>query len=221
VSWETVVDFPERSRDNAFVPRLWATQRVGWLAAEKRTNGGSAEVDAEIRELGERYGIPTEFTSYFVPEPGLMAQLGRNRPMPAGVTAAAPPSEAVAREQRFEAARASADQRQAKSLQAVTIAVDAASAAGGQEIRQASNRTFALRDGLWTDGIAVTDARVIRAQAYSPAYFALLERLPLVAEAFSLGDRVRIAGRQVILEVDSNGAERLSESELREIVASW
>jgi Ca-activated chloride channel family protein len=221
VSWEAVVDFPERSRDNAFVPRLWATQRVGWLAAEKRTNGGSAEVDAEIRELGERYGIPTEFTSYFVPEPGLMAQLGRNRPMPAGGTAAAPPSEAVAREERFEAARASADQRQTTSLQGVTIAVDAASAAGGQEIRHASNRTFVLRDGLWTDGIAVTEARVIRVQAYSPAYFALLERLPLVAEAFSLGDRVRIAGRQVILEVDPNGAERLSESELREIVANW
>jgi ABC-type methionine transport system permease subunit len=73
VSWTSEVDFPERERGNAFVPRLWATQRVGWLSAEKRQHGGSPEIDDEIRELGERYGIPTEFTSYLVQEPQTVA----------------------------------------------------------------------------------------------------------------------------------------------------
>jgi Ca-activated chloride channel family protein len=73
VRWETPVIFRERERGNSFVARLWATQRVGYLSAERRKSGGSAEIDAEIRELGERYGIPTEFTSYFVREPGMVA----------------------------------------------------------------------------------------------------------------------------------------------------
>ena len=227
VSWETTVDFPERTRANGFVPRLWATQRVGWLAAEKRANGGSAEIDNEIRELGERYGIPTEFTSYFVPEPGVMAQLGGNRILPAAdaggrvARAAAPPTEAEARRQRFEEARASAGQRDAMSLQAVTVTIDSAIATSGGQIRQASNRTFVLRDGVWTDGVDVPNATIVRVQAYSPAYFAVVERLPLLAEAFSLGERVRIAGRNVILEVSPDGAEQLSDAELRRIVASW
>ncbi len=68
VTWTSTVDFPDRDRENSFVARLWATQRVGYLSAEKRKNGGSSEIDDEIRALGERYGIPTEFTSYLVTE---------------------------------------------------------------------------------------------------------------------------------------------------------
>ena len=70
-SWTTGAQFGRRVNNNAFVPRLWAAQRIGWLAAEKRRRGGNTEMDAEIRSLGERYGIPTEFSSYLVVEPGM------------------------------------------------------------------------------------------------------------------------------------------------------
>src|SRR5437667_139846 len=73
VRWAMERNFPQEERDNAFVPRLWATQRIGWLTAEKRRNGGSSEIDDEIRRLGEKFGIPTEFKSYLVQEPGRVA----------------------------------------------------------------------------------------------------------------------------------------------------
>src|SRR5687768_9224859 len=63
--------FPARERDNAFVARLWAIRRIGYLTAERRRSGGSSEVDDEIRELGQRFGIPTELSSYLVLEPGM------------------------------------------------------------------------------------------------------------------------------------------------------
>src|SRR5205807_9610127 len=94
IRWASTVDFPDRERENPFVARLWATQRIGWLAAEKRKNGGSSEIDDEIRSLGERFSIPTEFTSYLVQEPGIVAN-GRfdstRRMVIAGAPAAAPP----------------------------------------------------------------------------------------------------------------------------------
>jgi Ca-activated chloride channel family protein len=225
VSWSVRANFPDRSRDNAFVPRLWATQRVGWLAAEKRANGGSAEVDAEIRELGERYGIPTEFTSYFVPEPGVLA--GLQRGVAGGAVPerpAAPPAastEVAARSRRFEAARTSAEQRQAVSLSDLAAVSNKAAGQDAAVVRQAANRTFVLIDGVWTDQVDVGDASVVRVKPYSAAYFAVIERLPMAGEAFSLGDRVRIAGRQVVLEVSPEGVDHLSEVELRRIVASW
>ena len=70
VSWTERVRFPDRERRNGFVARLWAAQRTGWLSAERRRNGPSPELDQELRELGTRYGIPTELSSYLVLEPG-------------------------------------------------------------------------------------------------------------------------------------------------------
>jgi Ca-activated chloride channel family protein len=225
VSWEADVTFPERTRENSFVPRLWATQRVGWLAAEKRAHGGSAEIDAEIRELGERYGIPTEFTSYFVPEPGLMADLrGTGNAVRIGraPVPAAPPAESELRRERFEAARTSAEQRDAKTLSGISSMQLQTTVVGSPAaIREAANRTFVLHDGLWTDGIDRPGAAVVRIRPYSDAYFTLIERLPLLGEAFSLGERVRMAGRQVVIEVAADGVERLSAAELRRIETGW
>src|SRR5207237_3495066 len=87
VRWATERNFPREERENAFVPRLWATQRIGWLTAEKRRNGGSSEIDDEIRRLGEKFGIPTEFTSYLVQEPGRMADNVRLQRRPIGSSA--------------------------------------------------------------------------------------------------------------------------------------
>src|SRR5690606_13933936 len=106
VTWTTRATFENRKHANPFVARLWAAQRIGWLAAEKRRNGGSKEVDDEIRSLGERYGIPTEFSSYLVLEPGMVANQvlptatfsrdaaasGSVRARAAGAAAAPPPT---------------------------------------------------------------------------------------------------------------------------------
>jgi Ca-activated chloride channel family protein len=84
VTWTERVRFPDRERRNSFVARLWAAQRAGWLSAERRRNGASRELDDELRELGTRYGIPTELSSYLVLEPGMQAgnagQLGAMPP---------------------------------------------------------------------------------------------------------------------------------------------
>ncbi|MGI8813183.1 MAG: VIT and vWA domain-containing protein [Pyrinomonadaceae bacterium] len=57
------LDFPLRSDANEFLPRLWASRRVGWLIEQVRINGETKELRDEITELGTRYGIVTPFTS--------------------------------------------------------------------------------------------------------------------------------------------------------------
>src|ERR1019366_359878 len=76
VRWTGHVSFPGHATENAFVARLWAAQRVGYLSAERHRIGGNAELDAELRQLGERYGIPTELTSYLVTEHGALSATG-------------------------------------------------------------------------------------------------------------------------------------------------
>ena len=62
------VAFPERATANDFVPRLWATRRVGALLDRIRLDGESAELREEATELARRYGIVTPWTSYLVLE---------------------------------------------------------------------------------------------------------------------------------------------------------
>ena len=226
VEWTTRVTFPSSSSENSFVARLWATQRVGYLSAEKRRNGGggSSEVDQEIRELGERYGIPTEFSSYLVVEPGLdpRRRLGglQNAPSPVmGSARMGNVSASKASEQSFEAARAAAVQRSATTL---SVADELSGISKNDaSLRRSGNRVFAKRDSVWTDAALKDSMRRIKLRAYSPAYFRVLEMIPELREPFSLGEKVIVAGRSVAIEIGPDGAESLTDAELRALQSSW
>ena len=223
VRWSSERNFARDERDNAFVPRLWATQRIGWLAAEKRRNGGSSEIDDEIRRLGERFGIPTEFTSYLVLEPGMVAnRVGRQdargaiRGAAVGGGAAAP---SAAPAQRFEQAKSASEQRDAKSLAAADAAVIDESQAAGQ-FRRAGPRMFQQQGEKWSDLRMKSNLQVYKVQAYSRSYFALLERIPELKESFAVGEKVVVAGKSVAIEVVEDARE-LTESELQSITRNW
>jgi Ca-activated chloride channel family protein len=213
VQWTSTIEFPERERQNAFVARLWATQRVGLLSAERRKNGPSREIDDEIRSLGERYGIPTEFTSYLVTEPQLAARIGMMR---------------GAADQRFEMAKAASAQRAAISLTAVDSMARQASMPANSPAPSASistqrvdGRTFVLHDSVWTDTRYRPTMPTTTIKPFSKAYFDLLDRLPELRAAFTLGARVRIVGKDRAIALEESGAAQLSAAELKTIVASW
>ena len=216
VSWTTEAELPERDRENAFVARLWATQRVGYLSAERRRNGASPEIDDEIRSLGEKYGIPTELTSYLVLEPGMVANQG-GRDLSRRVGAAAP----EARVRRFEEAKAASAMRGAQTLSQADAAAAPALQNEGIISRRVGTRTFIMRDSVWTDARFSEDTRVVKVQPYSEAYFALIRELPDLAGAFALGDRVLVRGTTVAIAVTPEGAQRMSAAEIKSIVAAW
>jgi Ca-activated chloride channel family protein len=233
VHWETMVDFPDHERDNAFVPRLWATRRIGWLSAARRQNGPSPEVDDELRTLGERYGIPTELTSYLVQEQQvavsggrMMDSLGRNDLM--SRAAAAPAA-------KFEAARAATEQRDAKSIGAMDkplmlqeVVISGVGIAAGtlekdraDAVRRAGNRVFAHRDGRWTDAGFKAGTKIVKIKPFSPAYFAVLDAIPDLRAAFAVGDRVLVSGTHVAIEVGPDGADTLGTAELHSLKEQW
>ena len=158
VQYTSNVDFPDRDRQNAFVARLWAAQRVGFLSADKRKNGGGTEVDEEIRMLGERYGIPTEFTSYLVTEPQFAANRRAMSPGAAGAPVQVHQAPAMAaadmRTARFESAKTASAQRSLQSVGALDgcLPGGAAGTKRSERVdRTLNGRTFILRDGVWTD----------------------------------------------------------------------
>ena len=207
VHWTGHVSLPARSSDNAFVARLWATQRVGYLSAERRRSGGDTELDGELRQLGERYGIPTELTSYLVTEPGT-AGAGGSRPTPLNQTVVA--SAPVA---RFESARAASEQRAAKSVGELD--------SKDERLRRADSHAFVLRDGVWSDTRQSASSRVMKVKAFSNAYFALVRRLPELGRLFGVGAEIRVQGRAVTIEVGSDGLSELDDAALAAAARDW
>ena len=58
----------DRDRDREFIPRLWATRRVGYLLDEIRLRGENKELKDEVVELARRYSIVTPYTAYLIME---------------------------------------------------------------------------------------------------------------------------------------------------------
>jgi Ca-activated chloride channel family protein len=64
----TDVKFPDESGDNDFIPRLWATRRVGFLLDEIRLRGENKELKDEVTDLARKYGLVTPYTAYLILE---------------------------------------------------------------------------------------------------------------------------------------------------------
>ena len=54
--------------DNAFIARLWATRKVGYLLEEMRLHGEIEELKDTVVKLARKWGIVTPYTSYLILE---------------------------------------------------------------------------------------------------------------------------------------------------------
>lgn len=59
---------PATQSANDFIPRLWASRRVGYLLDEIRLRGESGELKDEVTALARKFGIVTPYTAYLVLE---------------------------------------------------------------------------------------------------------------------------------------------------------
>lgn len=62
------VSLPRETEAHDFIPRLWATRRVGYLLDEIRLHGENVELKDEVTELARKYGIVTPYTAYLIVE---------------------------------------------------------------------------------------------------------------------------------------------------------
>jgi Ca-activated chloride channel family protein len=215
--------FPAVASGNDFIPKLWASRRIGDLTRQIRLEGQSEDRIREVRDLGLRYGILTEYTSYLVQEPTTIAER-RDRPMLQAMT---PPASAPAQQTgqaAFDRARESGRMSKTSSLaDAENAADDKLAAIGGSrgELKRAGGRIFTLRSGVWTDVTQRDTVRVLTVAPFSAAYFAVTRALPDLAPSLAVGESVLVAGRHASLQVAPGGREKLSEAEVREFVRGF
>ncbi|MDB5357894.1 MAG: vault protein inter-alpha-trypsin protein [Phycisphaerales bacterium] len=67
-TFATDVNFAEQDTASSFIPRLWATRRVGYLLDQIRLHGESKELKDEVTRLAREHGIVTPYTAYLILE---------------------------------------------------------------------------------------------------------------------------------------------------------
>jgi Ca-activated chloride channel homolog len=202
--------FPKEAPENAFVARVWAVRRVGMLLDEIRLHGENAELKEEVVRLAVKFGIVTPYTSYLVQED---EKLGRRLDAFSGVgnTPGAPAPKAA-----LQATTGAGAINAAQSIGQMKQD-DRGGTSGDQTYRVVGQRTFYLGGEWWTESTWSKDLRILKIQAYSPAYFDLLKARPDLAACLALGDQVRVCLGTLGLEVGPEGETALTPQMLEEI----
>lgn len=200
--------YPLREDANDFLPRLWATRRVGWLMEQVRSNGEQAELRDEIVDLGTRYGIVTPYTSYLALEPNAAPQsiVSSPRNVVGGTgtamnRASAPPPKAA--ESRAMTGLAGVQESKRARAQQDAERFDKDSLSGA--VKTIGGKTFYLREGIWNDAEFKAASKLPETSIKfgSNDYFALLKEKPRLADFFSLGEKVVVVFEGRVYRVTS------------------
>ncbi len=205
------LDFPKRSTTNDFLPRLWASRRVGWLVEQVRANGENKELKDEIIELGTKYGIVTPFTSYLATDGSVQnvtlsqANIGALPPSSRGIFGG---SGSLRKDSGRDAVQMS---RQQNSMQSNTIANSVEVTAAEDQIfvqnsisnQFVGNKNFYNSDGNWIDTDFKEDAKLpeIKLEFGSNEFFDLLTKEKELAQYFALGEQIVVVWKGKVYRI--------------------
>ncbi len=173
-------EFPAQATQMDFLPRLWATRKIGYLLSQIRLHGSNQELVDEIVDLSLRYGVMTPYTSFLVQEQtDILTEEGRRAAgqQLAPTLAAAPPSGAGA-------------VQNSQAIRSFQEADKAATDSDVQQLKVVGDRTFVLRDDVWTDSGYQEGMATTKVGFGSDDYYQLLAQRPDWGSFFSLGERV-------------------------------
>lgn len=187
-----------------FLPRLWATRKIGYLLNQIRLHGENNEWIQAIVDLSVKYGIVTPYTSYLITEDEILTQTGREE---AAARQAAEPTAEASGSGAVDAAEASGGM--ATSEQAAPVSGgegdDADGYGGGGAVQVVGHRAFLLQDGVWIETtFDPSTMTTIKVQFASDDYFKLLDLYPDLSGAFALGDRVITIANGIAFEVSTD-----------------
>lgn len=201
-------------RRNDFIPRLWATRKIGYLIEEIRSRGENRELVTEIVRLSKQYGIITEYTSFLVDADYRASAEDLVRPAEERLQEAS--------KEEIGSAAVNLTLGDKRAMQAPRGLNSYRDAAGNEhivsKIVQAGGRTFCEKKGVWVDSEFEAKTTPLKIKRFSKAYFDLLDRAPEAAKYCAVGDDVIFVINGNAVEISDEGKSEFSAFELQSLV---
>jgi Ca-activated chloride channel family protein len=220
-TFSTNIELPAHELDNDFIPKLWASRKVGALAQQIKLHGQNPELLDALRQTALRYGIVSEYTSYLVLEEDARPQIAVGRVGGRAAAAAAPPPTATTGQgavMKAESMRRAREARSAADLAHAEAAMDAVANSNGAARRTVGGRVFELRNNVWTDLGIRSKMAPVEIEPFSNAYFAVLRALPELEAVWKVLPNSVTGGNRIAIAVKAGGRKQLSAVELQDLV---
>ncbi|MBX3082592.1 MAG: VWA domain-containing protein [Anaerolineae bacterium] len=220
--------FTDNAGGQPFIPRLWATRKIGVLLNQIRLNGETKELVDSVVQLSVRYGIITPYTSFLIQENDIVARNDGGgipgTPLPpsfastrvammptmtamptagaAAVDKASENNNLAASDSGMLAPTLTAVPASAPSQGGQPPAEEKGSGRSNEPIKQVNDRTFFLRAGVWIDALYDPNTmQKVSIDFLSDAYFKLLDEHPEIKDYLAIGDKVIVVVGNVAYEV--------------------
>ncbi|MCP4541005.1 MAG: VWA domain-containing protein [Chloroflexi bacterium] len=182
------------SGGDEFIPRLWATRKIGYLLTQIRLHGERREWVDAIVTLSVRYGIITPYTSFLIEEDDILTAGGQDEAverylaLPTPSALGAPAAEAAEEQVEMQEAETSGGWNMPEKAAPV--------------VQLVGSKTFKLQNGVWTDTVFDSSQMNTTPIGFgSDSYFELLTARPEWGTYLALGERVIFVAEGVAYEV--------------------
>lgn len=173
----------------SFIPRLWATRKIGHFMTQIRLHGEGKEWVQAIVDLSVRYGIITPYTSFLIDEEDILTQQGKEEAVKEYMARPQGPvvGGAAAEKAEMEGALRGADSVPRLPLQDHPMAASDPARA----LRTVGSKTFLWDRGVWVDTAFDPKEMVVKQVGFgSEGYFELLAARPEWGDYLALGEEV-------------------------------
>ncbi len=211
------MSFPRSSSENAFVSRIWATRKIGFLLEQIRKNGEDSELKDEIVKLAKKYGILTPYTSFLVLEdnknlgPNLRDSMLQDSPSQVRLEETKSRYSLKKLSSDFEGVDAVGASREMNSMKSAGFPNSAPvykrstpSVLKQIDKMEVEGKTFYLINNCWVDSAIQNEDKETEIEAFSEEYFELIQKSPEIGKYLSLGKNVKVLHNGRVLKIVSN-----------------
>ena len=187
-------------KSTSYIPRLWATRKIGYLLSQIRLRGENQEWVDAIIQLSIQYGIITPYTSFLIEESDFLTEEGLDEAahdLMAEYSGPAVGAEAV------EKADAESNLRSAESFyQSDLQSGEYNNGIPQPVVKYVEDKTFLYQNGVWIDTIFEPGSmKTLKIGFGTQVYFDLLKSRPSFGKYLALGNQLIFVKSGIAYEI--------------------
>ncbi|MEE8356146.1 MAG: hypothetical protein V3R33_02455, partial [Anaerolineales bacterium] len=187
-------------KSTSYIPRLWATRKIGYLLSQIRLRGENQEWVDAIIQLSIQYGIITPYTSFLIEESDFLTEEGLDEAahdLMAEYSGPAVGADAV------EKADAESNMRSAESFyQSDVQSGEYNNGVPQPVVKYVEDKTFFYQNGVWIDTTYQPGSmKTLKIGFGTQVYFDLLKARPSFGKYLALGNQLILVKNGIAYEI--------------------
>jgi Ca-activated chloride channel homolog len=209
--------FQKREKKNEFIPRIWASRKIGYLMSEIRLKGERKELVEEVKELSMEFGIMTPYTSFLVLEDeeaykreGRTIKRSSGTPVPGMIPGHFNRSQAIrdfAKSSKlYNESKAAGSIKVKESIMESDVIssfkhATSARSLDKEKVKHVGEKTFILKKECWIDSKYKKEMKLREIKYLEDEYFDLLRKYPELGKYLAIASNIIVVHEEIAYRI--------------------